>query len=79
MTGEYFLNKEQKLTKKQKEKDEKHAEANKRRDERRQRAFVPPEEKTVEIKVDKSTSVDIESLKQKVKKAQKKKHKKMKS
>lgn len=76
-TGEYFLNKEQKRTKQQKEKEEKHAEATKKREERRQQAFVAPEEPKVEHTVtNKNSSVDIDALKEKVKKAQKRKFQK---
>ncbi|XP_030762095.1 KRR1 small subunit processome component homolog [Sitophilus oryzae] len=74
-TGEYFLNKEQRKIKKQKEKDEKHAEAAKRREEKRNEAFIPPQEpgpstskKTDTVK----TMVDIAALKEKIMKAKKK-------
>lgn len=69
-TGEYFLNKEQKKSKKQTEKQEKQKEAAKRRDEKRQQAFVPPEE-SIPTKSTKNNSIDLESLKTKIKRAQK--------
>lgn len=69
-TGEYFLNKEQKKSKKQTEKQEKQKEAAKRRDEKRQQAFVPPEE-SIPTKSTKNNSIDLESLKTKIKSAQK--------
>ncbi|XP_072754854.1 KRR1 small subunit processome component homolog [Anoplolepis gracilipes] len=47
-SGEYFLKEEQKRAKKRKELEAKHEEANKRRQERRAQAFVPPEEKPVQ-------------------------------
>lgn len=72
MSGEYFLNKEQKRTKLEKEKEEKHAEANKKREEKRQQAFVPPEESKIGKMVNRSVSMDIEALKEKVKKKFKK-------
>lgn len=75
VTGEYFLNKEQKRAKEHKEKDEKHIEATKKREERRQQAFVAPEESKVNANISKDKSINIEALKQKVKKAQKRKFK----
>lgn len=72
-TGEYFLSKEQKQAKQRKEKDEKHAEAAKRREERRNQAFVPPQEDNFVPKPSTSgATVDIVALKNKIKKAQKK-------
>lgn len=56
--------------KKQKEKDEKHAEAAKRRTEKRNEAFVPPEEPATSKKnVD--TGIDVSALKEKILKARK--------
>lgn len=76
-SGEYFLNEAQKRAKKNKEKDEKHAEADKARQERRKQAFVPPEEISAGSAPGTSSGMDIEVLKKKVKDAQKKKKKKM--
>lgn len=71
-TGEYFLNKEQKITKKQKERNEKHAEAAKRREGRRNEAFVPPEEPSTSKSNKKINSgVDVAALKEKILKARK--------
>lgn len=70
-TGEYFLNKEQKRTKLQKEKEQKHEEAAKRREEKRQQAFVPPEEPSTSKTASKSTKIDLDVIREKVKKAQK--------
>lgn len=74
-SGEYFLSNEQKMARKRKEKDEKHAEAAKKREERRNEAFVPPTEDTNPEPSTSKTDIDIEGLKNKVKKAQKKKMK----
>ncbi|XP_029177724.1 KRR1 small subunit processome component homolog [Nylanderia fulva] len=43
-SGQYFLTEDQKRAKKQKEQEARHEEANKRRQERRAQAFIPPEE-----------------------------------
>lgn len=72
-SGEYFLKEEQKRAKKKKEQEARHEEAKKRRIERREQAFVPPEEKPAESNV-KSTDVNIEELKKKVKKGMKKRN-----
>ncbi|XP_018330212.1 KRR1 small subunit processome component homolog [Agrilus planipennis] len=73
-TGEYFLNKEQKRAKKRKEKEEKQAEAAKRREEKRNEAFAPPVEPELsKIKSKIDTTVDLDALKSKIKKAQTKK------
>lgn len=76
-SGEYFLSKEQKQSQKRKERDDKQQEAAKRRDAKRAEAFVAPVEELPQkkAKVSKNTDVDIEALKTKVKKAQKKKSK----
>lgn len=73
-TGEYFLNKEQKRTKQQKEKEQKHEEAAKRREERRQQAFIPPEEPSTSksgLQTSKNVKIDLDVIREKVKKAQK--------
>ncbi|KAL3265894.1 hypothetical protein HHI36_010085 [Cryptolaemus montrouzieri] len=71
-TGEYFLNKEQRKLKNKKEKDEKHAEAAKKREEKRSKAFIPPEEQVIAKGETKAkSSVDIAGLKEKILKARK--------
>ncbi|CAH1107201.1 unnamed protein product [Psylliodes chrysocephalus] len=71
-SGEYFLNKEQKQVRKQKEKDEKHAEAAKQREEKRNKAFIPPDEpSTSKVKSSVVDKIDIASLKDKISKARK--------
>ncbi|KAL1509309.1 hypothetical protein ABEB36_004071 [Hypothenemus hampei] len=72
-SGEYFLNKTQRKAKKQKEKDDKHTEAAKLREERRNKAFVPPEEPQASTsKQSANNKVDIAALKQKIIKIKKK-------
>ncbi|XP_076273697.1 KRR1 small subunit processome component homolog dbe [Rhynchophorus ferrugineus] len=74
-SGDYFLTKEQRKTKKQKEKDEKHMEAAKRREEKRNEAFVQPTEpepSTSKKSESVNTKVDIAALKEKINKAKKK-------
>lgn len=56
--------------KKQKEKDEKHAEAAKRRTEKRNEAFIPPEEPSTSKK-EVDTEIDVAALKEKILKARK--------
>lgn len=69
-SGEYFLNEEQKRAKKQKERDTKHTEAAKKREEKRNQAFIPPEEPSIsQKKSNTTTKVDIQALKEKIKKA----------
>lgn len=70
MSGEYFLKEEQKRAKKKKEQEARHEEAKKRRIERREQAFIPPEEKPVENA--KSTEINIDELKKKIRKGMKK-------
>lgn len=70
-SGEFFLKEEQKRAKRKKEQEIKHEEATKKRLERRAQAFVPPEEKSTESKVEK-TDIDIEEIKKKIKKGLKK-------
>ncbi|KAF7393266.1 hypothetical protein HZH66_009099 [Vespula vulgaris] len=71
MSGEYFLKEEQKRAKKKKEQEARHEEAKKRRIERREQAFIPPEEKPVENNA-KSTEINIDELKKKIRKGMKK-------
>nr|CAI5854782.1 unnamed protein product [Callosobruchus analis] len=70
-TGEYFLNETQKRSRKQREKDAKHAEAAKKREEKRNKAFVPPEEPSTSNgkTSNKNVPVNIAELKEKIKKA----------
>lgn len=73
-SGQYFLSKEQKRAKEQKEREQKHEEAAKRREERRQQAFVPPEESRASQSTSFSSGkIDLNAIKEKVKKAQKNK------
>lgn len=73
-TGEYFLKENERKARKKAEKREKEKEAAEKRKKQRAQSFVPPEE-TVVAKKQKTqdTSVDVESLKKKIKKAQKRK------
>lgn len=76
-SGEYFLTKEQKYARKRKEQTERHIEAAKKREERRNKPFVPPEETSyVSAGPSTSSTVDVQELKEKIKKAQKGKKKK---
>uniref|UniRef100_T1GK18 KRR1 small subunit processome component n=1 Tax=Megaselia scalaris TaxID=36166 RepID=T1GK18_MEGSC len=75
-SGEYFLSKEQKRAKQNKERDVKQAEAKKKQQERREKDFVPPVEPTpgpsgVKRKAD-VEKVDVKNLKAKIAKANKK-------
>lgn len=71
-SGEYFLNKTQKKDKKKKEKDDKHAEAAKKREDKRNQAFIPPEEPIPSsIQPSSSNKVDVTALKEKIMKARK--------
>lgn len=71
-TGEYFLNKEQLKSKKQKENEERHVQAAKKREERRQQVFVPPEEPSSSKKqTSNKNELNLKSLKEKILKAQK--------
>ncbi|XP_002003607.2 KRR1 small subunit processome component homolog [Drosophila mojavensis] len=75
-TGEYFLNKEQKQAKRQQERTAKQAEAAKKQDERRNKDFVPPTEDTPgpsRKRAAKDNKVDVQALKAKLMKANKKK------
>lgn len=73
-TGEYFLKAGEKKAKKMQEIKDKQKSAAARQKEKRSQAFIAPEESAPATKVPKTDAdVDIESLKKKVKKAQKKK------
>ncbi|XP_018428175.1 PREDICTED: KRR1 small subunit processome component homolog [Nanorana parkeri] len=73
-SGEYFLRKSQKRKKKLDEVKTKQAEAVSKRQEERNKAFIPPEEKpVVEPKREPtSTKIDVNAIKEKVKKAKSK-------
>lgn len=76
-SGEYFLNKEQKRVKQKQEKDEKHAEAAKRRAEKRQEVFIAPEEPGPSKRQALSLpTVDVAALKEKIMKLKAKNKKK---
>lgn len=72
-TGEYFLKEEQRKQNKKHANEEKQKEAEVRRQEKRNSAFIAPEEPAHTSKKAKtSNDVDLEELKKKVKKSQKK-------
>lgn len=74
-SGEYFLKKEEKILKDKHIKKKKQEEAVEKRKAKRQQAFIPPNENSSEkkkIKTDPATDIDVEAIKKKVKKAQKK-------
>ncbi|XP_068018475.1 KRR1 small subunit processome component homolog [Melanerpes formicivorus] len=74
-SGEYFLKERQKKRKRMEEIKAKQADAVKKRQEERQKAFIPPKEKPA-VKTKKASTekkIDIESIKEKVKNAKKKK------
>uniref|UniRef100_A0A8D0B2I8 KRR-R motif-containing protein 1 n=1 Tax=Salvator merianae TaxID=96440 RepID=A0A8D0B2I8_SALMN len=74
-SGEYFLKESQKKRKKVEEIKAKQAEVISRRQEERNKAFIPPKEKPVvkPKKASAETKIDVEAIKEKVKKAKKKK------
>ncbi|KAM3926966.1 KRR1 small subunit processome component homolog [Leptodactylus fuscus] len=73
-SGEYFLKKSQKRKKKLEDIKTKQAEVLSKRQEERNKAFIPPEEKPVEKpKEATSTKIDVNAIKEKVKKAKSKK------
>ncbi|XP_014664001.1 PREDICTED: KRR1 small subunit processome component homolog [Priapulus caudatus] len=72
-TGEYFLQERQKLQIKSEQLKEKRIESDAKREEKRNRAFIPPEEpapSTVKV-AKKSDTIDIDAIKRKVQKAKK--------
>ncbi|XP_032077465.1 KRR1 small subunit processome component homolog isoform X1 [Thamnophis elegans] len=74
-SGEYFLKESQKKRKRIEEIKAKQAEAINKRQEERNKAFIPPKEKPV-VKPRKTTTetkIDIDAIKEKIKKAKKKK------
>lgn len=74
-SGEYFLRKSEKRKKKLEDIKSKEAKAVLKRQEKRNKAFIPPEEKPVEEPKEASTStkIDVNAIKEKVKKAKSKK------
>lgn len=74
-SGEYFLKEEKRKQIKTEMRKRKHEEADKARQERRNKAFEPPDESFSPDKPSTSNNIDIHEFKQKIKKAQKKKQK----
>lgn len=74
-TGEYFLKEEQRRERKQHQNQQKQKEAEVRRKEKRESAFIPPEEPSTSqsSKPANSSDVNIEELKKKIRKSQQKK------
>jgi len=71
-SGEYFLKKDEKILKERENKKKKQVEAGEKRKMKRNEVYVPPVEKKAKVsQVNDDSKVDIESLKKKVKKAQK--------
>lgn len=71
-SGDYFLTEEQRKAKIRKEREARHEEASKRRQERRAQAFVPPEEKPAESATDAKADIDVAEIKKKVQQGLKK-------
>ena len=71
-TGEYFLKEEERKERKQNQNQEKQQEAKERRKEKRESAFIPPEEPgpSGSKKPATSADVDVEQLKNKIRKGQ---------
>uniref|UniRef100_A0A6M2DIY5 KRR1 small subunit processome component n=1 Tax=Xenopsylla cheopis TaxID=163159 RepID=A0A6M2DIY5_XENCH len=67
-SGEYFLKEDQKKARMHKEKEEKHSQAAKKREERREKSFVAPEENK-KVTEKKESTLDVNALKSKIKKA----------
>jgi len=74
-TGEYFLKEAERKAKKAAERKERQGAAEEKRQEKRKASFKPPEEPVHKSKEKEANDVDIDALKQKVKKAQGKKKK----
>jgi len=72
-TGEFFLKESEKKARRNKERQEKQKISAKSQIERRNQAFIAPEEDTTKSKSTKNTSLDVSALKAKIKKATKKK------
>ena len=71
-TGEFFLKEEHKRARKRKEVETRHEEATKKREEKRAKAFVPPEE-TSKVPDDKKNDFNVNQFKDKVNKVLKQK------
>ncbi|XP_067009437.1 KRR1 small subunit processome component homolog [Anabrus simplex] len=74
-SGEYFLKDKERRARLQKEKEEKHKEADKVRQEKRQKPFIPPEEPTLQRNTTtekNNQDIDLDAFKKKIKMAQKK-------
>lgn len=74
-SGEYFLKPNERLAKKNKEREEKQAKAAKKQEERRNKDFVPPEESGKRKRANEeegSGKLDVQAFKDKIKKATKK-------
>lgn len=70
-SGEYFLKEEQRKERKRHENQEKQQEAKVRRKEQRESAFIPPEEPVAgPSKSGSSNDIDVEQLKNKIRKGQ---------
>ncbi|XP_044016267.1 KRR1 small subunit processome component homolog [Aphidius gifuensis] len=77
-SGEYFLTQEQKRMKQKKEQDTKHDEANEKRQKRRAEPFIAPDETNSSentSKKRKTDNINVNDVKEKVKKAMSKKNK----
>ncbi|KAL4225413.1 ribosomal RNA assembly protein krr1 [Mactra antiquata] len=72
-SGEYFLKEDEKKARNKAERKVKEAEVTEQRKKDRAKAFIPPEEKPVVAKQQKTENVNVEDLKKKIKKAQKRK------
>lgn len=77
-TGEYFLKEEQRKQRKKNENQEKQEQAEVRRKERRESAFIPPQEpsSSVHKRSASSSDVNVEELKNKIRKSQAKRKQK---
>jgi len=71
-TGEFFLKESEKKARRNKERQEKQKISAKSQIERRNQAFIAPEEDTTKSKSTKNTSLDVSALKAKIKKSYKK-------
>ena len=69
-SGEYFLKEKEKKLRKIQERKEKQAAASVQREEKRNKAYKPPKENTqLDKKKNQSSSLDVDALKAKIKKA----------
>ncbi|KAJ4440712.1 KRR1 small subunit processome component homolog [Periplaneta americana] len=71
-SGEYFLKEEQRQIRRRKMKEDQHAAAAKLREEKRNKSFIPPEESHFKsVTENKSSDIDVEALKKKIKNVKK--------